>query len=563
MTTTEKTNDTQAQAAAPAPKAGDTAAQVVWLETKELVIAKNRKTDPAKVRALAPSIKQHGNFIALQVIPRSDGRYDVRDGAHRVQAARKAKVQLMKAEIISAETDLDEKAAELARLDRQFNTGKHVNPLSATAEAQFTAEALELGLEVEEVAKRFAIAPERVRAARTVARSTAAQTLAESTDLDLMQIAVVEELGGDDPATVERLVNAAKSGQFEHVAAQVRSEREAQAAWARAAAEYRERGFTVREQWVPYQEYSTCTPMRYLRTADGAQATEEHVSDPAHWVVQLDDDEELRHAETGEPVEENAVDWDTDEDPEREPAEGLMHASQVRWVTTWKPLYYCTDLAGAGLTSLFGGGNAANGEPIDAEAAAKAEAERKQAERAARRRVIAANRLARAATIVRRDWLRERLSGAKPFKGAAKFTAHVLTADATIISEHSARDLAADLLGLTGIDPAGKLASTGAEVADKGSDNRAQVILFALAAGAIEGRMQAKKARPEDEAPNYWRMADQAATSGHYSTRTQSLVAYYLQVLREQGYVAAPIERVPLGELSADEAIRESEGTEQ
>jgi len=90
--------------------------------------------------------------------------------------------------------------------------------------------------------------------------------------------------------------------------------------------------------------------LRYLHTADGQEATEATITDPAHWGVLMVEDTVLADADTGEPLDEADVDWATAHRPDREPAEGTRHADTVVETTVWQPEFYCTNPKAAGLT---------------------------------------------------------------------------------------------------------------------------------------------------------------------------------------------------------------------
>ncbi|BBY96346.1 hypothetical protein MGALJ_60150 (plasmid) [Mycobacterium gallinarum] len=52
--------------------------------------------------------------------------------------------------------------------------------------------------------------------------------------------------------------------------------------------------------------------------------------------------------ETGEPVDEHDIDFETADDPTLEPAEGYRHIRTVTETTAWSPEYYCCNPRGAG-----------------------------------------------------------------------------------------------------------------------------------------------------------------------------------------------------------------------
>jgi ParB family transcriptional regulator, chromosome partitioning protein len=156
---------------------------------------------------------------------------------------------------------------------------------------------------------------------------------------------IIEDMAG----AAERLLTAAGTRRFEHTVAQLREERASAEAQAQAAQSFSERGLTV--LWHRPQAWDeACIPLNHLGTADGQQADEQAVTDPAHWAVLLYEDTGLRDAQTGELVEQDAVDWDTEDQPDATPAEGLRHAATVTEATVFVPEYFCLDYRGAGLT---------------------------------------------------------------------------------------------------------------------------------------------------------------------------------------------------------------------
>ena len=72
-------------------------------------------------------------------------------------------------------------------------------------------------------------------------------------------------------------------------------------------------------------------------TADGAEADEQAVTEPAHWAVLLYEDTALCDVDSGELVDEDDVDWDTEDDADATPAEGKRHATSVTEATVVAP----------------------------------------------------------------------------------------------------------------------------------------------------------------------------------------------------------------------------------
>ena len=94
---------------------------------------------------------------------------------------------------------------------------------------------------------------------------------------------------------------------------------------------------------------TTCVALDHLRTADGEQATEAAITDPAHWALTLYEEDGYADAETGEIVAGELIDWSTEDDPEAQPQQGFRHANSVVDKTIYVPEYFCTDYQAAGL----------------------------------------------------------------------------------------------------------------------------------------------------------------------------------------------------------------------
>ena len=83
----------------------------------------------------------------------------------------------------------------------------------------------------------------------------------------------------------------------------------------------------------------THIPAYNLKDAEGKGLTDERVAemDPRHWAVWLDSAEAYIDTATGEPVDEDEIDFDTADDPSMEPAEGYRHVRTVSEVTAGSP----------------------------------------------------------------------------------------------------------------------------------------------------------------------------------------------------------------------------------
>jgi ParB family chromosome partitioning protein len=232
------------------------------------------------------------------------------------------------------------------------------------------------------------------------------------------------------------------------------------------------------------------------------------VTDPAHWAVQLYEITAVIDVETGAVVDEDEVDWDTQDDPDATPAEGLRHACAVTDATVFEPHYSCLDYRAAGLkpepwfarnagiVDTDGGDTVELGTDTREAERQNAEAERAEAEKRERRKVLALNRLGAAAMSVRREFVTKLLARKTPPKGAAIFVADALARDSYLLTGHNAAETTAALLGLEHPQSVVKLGST----LSGGGDARAQVITLALVLGALEAPKDAWR----NAGTNHW-----------------------------------------------------------
>jgi ParB family chromosome partitioning protein len=361
--------------------------------------------------------------------------------------------------------------------------------------------------------------------------------------LSLAEAAAITEFE-DMPGALDRLLNDAGTRRFEHTVAQLREQRASAEAEEQAAEGYSERGFTVLSE-RPEAWSEDYIPLRYLLTADGTEADEQAVADPAQWAVLLYEDTALCDVATGELVDEDSVDWDNTEDqPDATPAEGLRHAASVTEATVFAPEYFCIDYRAAGLKPADWFARKAGMVEIDGDATvdlddeareaarAQALAERAEAEKRERKKVLALNKLGAAAIFVRRDFVRKLLTRKTPPKGAAIFVAASLARDSYLLTGHDALDTTAELLGL---DSTAAVAKAAGELSANG-DGRAQVITLALVLGAAEAHT------PKDA----WRNA----TTSQWSHALSS--ADYLRWLADNGYPLAAVEEIVTGDKTSD-----------
>ena len=474
------------------------------------------------------SIKEHGVLVPIVAVRDEHGTVWVRAGQRRTLAAREANLSTVPV-YVRPLTAGDLASKTVARVAEQIVENDQRRQLTEAQRARGIQQMIDAGLSVAKVAKRLSVAKDAVKAAHTAAQSTTAMDALASGQLSLVEAAAITEFE-DMPGALDRLLSAAGTRRFEHTVAQLREERASAEAKAQAAQVYTDKGYTVLEQ-RPESSDPACVPLHYLVTAEGAEVDERAVTNPAHWAVLLYEDTALCDVDTGEIVDEEAVDWDTEDQPDAVAAEGLRHAKTVAETTVFAPEYYCLDYRAAGLAPetwfarRAGLVDPSTGEAVDLDDAARqqADAERAEADKRERRKVLALNKLGDAALGVRRDFVKKLLARKTAPKGAAMFIADCLARDSYLLTNNKALDTTAELLGVDSGQAVGKL------VADlpANGDGRAQVIMLALVLGALESRT------PKDA----WR--NSVSGWGHHVGSGE-----YLRWLAENDYPLAPVEEI-------------------
>jgi ParB family chromosome partitioning protein len=539
--------DTAHTTEVPDNGAGQPIGTLEHLDPAKLEIADNVRDDAALSKAFIASVAEHGVLVPITGVrdPDNDAVVRVRNGQRRTLAAREVGLATVPVYVLSC-TVADAGQDTIERIAHQIVTNDHKHDLTDAQRARGIQQMIDAGMSVSRVAKKLSLGKDTIKAAETAANSAAAMEALNSGQLSLVEAAALTEFE-DMPGAAERLLTVAGTRRFEHTVAQLREERASAEAQAQAAQSFTERGLTV--LWQRPQAWDeACIPLNHLGTADGQQADEQALTDPAHWAVLLYEDTGLRDVETGELVEQDAVDWDTEDQPDATPAEGLRHAATVTEATVFVPEYFCLDYRGAGLTPQArfarnagmvdtGTGHIADLDAEASEAARQqAEAERAEAEKRERRKVLVLNKLGDAAMGVRRDYVTKLLARKTPPKGAATFIADCLARDSYLLTNHNAQATTAELLGVEGTDAVAKLI---AELPATG-DGRAQVITLALVLGALECR--AGKDAWRNTAP---------AWSHHVSSGD------YLRWLADNGYPLAPIDEIITGAKDSEGVYQE------
>jgi len=522
------------------------------LSPTALEIGDNVRDVAALNKEFVSSIAENGVLVPITGVrhPENPGIVLVRNGQRRTLAARQVGLSSVPVYVLpAAAATVAEDTIE--RVLHQIITNDHALDLTDAQRAKGIQQALDAGMSVTKVAKKLSVPKDTVKAASAAASSQAAMEYLASTQISLVEAAALAEFE-DDPAALTRLVNAAGTRQFDYTIAMLRQARASAEAEAKVAGEYAERGFTILSE-RPHRTDSAAVPLVHLVThdAEGAEvdATEAAITDPAQWAVLLYESTVLVDRTTGEPVDEDAVDWDTQDDDAATPDDGLRHANTVEDRETYLPEYFCLDYAAAGLSitqdrvrQYYPATDSADDDDQDAQARAEAEAQARadaeaEAEKRDRRKVLALNKLGAAAIAVRREFLTKLLSRKTAPKGAAAFVADALARDAYMLTGLHADETAAELLGIKD----NQQVRTLTKGMDAAADARAQVVVLAMVLGALEART----------GKDAWR--NPGIIGGTASWARNVTGGDYLKFLVAQGYTLSPVEEIITGERTSDQ----------
>ena len=282
------------------------------------------------------SLRQHGVLVPITAVRSDvDGRILARNGRRRSLGAREVGLSSVPVYVLPA-TASDETAEAVERIVHQIVTNDQKADLTDAQRARGIQQMIDAGLSATKVAKKLSVSRDTVKAATTAAGSAAAMDALNSGQLSLVEAAALTEFEDAGPAVLQQLLDAAGGPQFDHTVAQLRQQRETAKAYAEAAESYAVQGYRVLDEQPAWRD-TTCVELRGLRTADGDPVTEEAVTNPAYWAVWLDEEVAFVDRETGERVDEDAIDFATEDDPKRDAEEGLRHFSTVMEKTVFTP----------------------------------------------------------------------------------------------------------------------------------------------------------------------------------------------------------------------------------
>jgi ParB family chromosome partitioning protein len=484
------------------------------------------------------SIRENGVLTPVTAVRYENGTVLVRTGQRRTLAAREVGLATIPVYIVPAdgEDTATRIVEQLTENDHRAAMG-HVDRVNAVQQLLLT------GLSVTTVAKRLAVAPDRVKESRAVAGSALALESLRDRQMSLAEAAVLAEFDGDESA-VETLLRAAGRTWFDHTAQRLRQARQDAEQAAAAARQWSDAGYTVLER-RPTQWDANQVPLAYLTTVDGEPVDDSVVadSDPRWWAVFPVAETVFVDKATGETVAEETIDWATDDTPDAAPQAGMRHADSVDERDVWGPDWYCLDPAAARLqaNARFVHAGAHADDAITDGPTADAVSDKDKAA-AVRRRLLALNKLGQAAEVVRRQFVTNLLARKTPPRGASIFVAHMLASDGYLMTQVGGNELAVEFLGAakqeyTRTERIGGVAGLVKELPES-ADGRAQVILLGLVLAALEVRTK----------KDSWR-------SGTSLTGRPSEQAEYLRFLAQCGYGLAPVEQIITGDTTADQVF--------
>jgi len=469
------------------------------------------------------NISQYGVLVPVLAVRTDDGTIIVREGQRRTLAAREAGLATIPVYVV-AETATTDQARTVARITEQIVTNDRRLSLTEAQRAKGIQQLLMEGVSATKVAKSLTIPKAMVAAAAVAVQSESAMEALGANQLTIEQAARLAEFDSD-PEAAEYLCAATSSGDFDHRVSELRQKALTAAAWEAAAHTLREKGFDVLDERPDWSsDLAANSRIRLCDTSGETADVSLCEQRPELWAVWLEETAIFRNIATGEEVDEQDVDWDIDEaDVDAVPEDGYLHPKLIAEETGFEPEFYCLEVDRAGLmtrTAYY-----QQSRPAGADGAPLTNDERIEVERREKRKVLALNKLGKAAIEVRQSWIKDRLLARKtPPKGAAVFIAEQLSQHPALLAGSRASATARQLLGLSDGQPLVHAVNTAA------GDPRATVVTLGLVIGALEAET------PKDA----WRF-----TFGNYSK-------VLLTFLEDNGYELSSIEKVLTGQMTAD-----------
>lgn len=465
---------------------------LIMVNPKELTIISNVRVATASADLVA-SIQEHGLLEPINAYRAESGDLVVKHGHRRTLAAIEA--GLDQVPVVLTAAPAEDEGGKIDLITAQWDENQQRENLTAREQADTIAQLAAFGITPAQIAKRLRVDRPTVDAATSM-RTTA--TL-DQYALTIVQAAAVDEFADDDEA-VRLLADAAARGQFDHQIARLRQDRKIAAALAEAREHWQAKGVQVLDDWTGPEGSQWVHDLADATTGERVEVDPDNPG--PHLAVHLSDSIVTVHTATGDEVPRWTV--RAADDPNR--PEGALTHADVHEEIRVRPRWFCLDPAARNWKVRWG----------SAEAPAELTDQEREAKRAERRDVIAANKAWLAAEQVRREWLREFCARKSAPKDGAVFIAQSLAADSNLLADHRALGARRDYLNLDGIDTV----------------SPAKAGLLALAMCLI---------------------AHEAATDKN-SWRRGRRTAAYLRYIESQGYALSPVERRACGEtVSTDE----------
>ncbi|NKS56559.1 ParB N-terminal domain-containing protein [Rhodococcus hoagii] len=475
--------------------------ELVTVDPTTLLVDTNIRADLRLNRGFLQSIAEHGVMTPPTAVRTADGQLRVRTGHRRTAAAVHNGLTAIPVLIIGDEATDD--AATIDRLAKQWAENEHRTGLDHADKVDTVEQLSLLGVPAGQIAKRLKTTRREVAAAVAVARNDTARERLTDLDLTLDEAAAFAEFA-DDPAALAALEHAIGTGRLAHVAQSLRDRRAEHAAALEAGRAYAAEGITIYTEHPTYG--SGPRPLHSLVDADGKEPTREDIA-PEHLAAYMQGRVIYLDKETGEEVDEDAIDFTAG--PDDEPEEGYHHPDTVDAShDDYRAFWYCIDPDAAGLRDRYGrAASAPQDDSDDAKAARAAE----------RRAVIDNNKEWASAETVRRAWLTDLAARKSAPKGAAAFIATTLATRSRLLDAYHVEGTRTAILGADRKGIAAMIA--------KASDARAQLLALVQILAAYEAATD----------KNDWRTINPDTVT-------------YLRYLEASGYTLSDIELRAVGE---------------
>jgi ParB family chromosome partitioning protein len=491
-----------------------------WHDPRTLLTDKNiREITPDA--EMIKSVASVGVLQPIIAVRTGQGQARVRYGEGRTLAAIAAERDLVPVIVTGPEGDSN--AEEIARIIRQRAENTYRQGMTVSEHANSAYQLSLYGMSEKDIAEELQMPKTHVRAAKKLGKSqTGTAMLAEYDGLDLLTAAKIAEFE-DNPTRVARLLHYVNRGWHDEIDGVIRDYKEedkAAAERAKVRAELEAQGIRVTDE---EPGWTRSDPVRYvtdLRDENGVYLTaEQHADCPGHAMV-IEDVEYFVKAD-------GTLTTDLASLPEEEQSNPMPSEERLAGVAVCDQA--CELHPGPQRTE-----QTAEVQAADEDREAR-EAERKEAAKADRRRVIAGNKQWDAAVQVRQDWVQKLLQRKTPPSGATEFlTGELLLAQYAIVDGfRDGHPLAADWLGVEPGDEAqaawqtmpAPRRSALKKQAEGVTDNRRLVVLLAVVLAANEAALNRLSWRDE----------------GGCSQRD------YLRFIIDHGYPACGVERLAAG----------------